>query len=120
MAELIAGGYNLSPLIEDNSYSIRRINIYEDTDTDIRAVAGYKIEIIVKLKGIKEAIIADIRNAVSSETVPVTYTFCGEQITSDFPRPEIELTAVSEYPEGIYWDGILRFMSGGFYPSDCL
>jgi hypothetical protein len=119
MARMIAGGFNLSPYIEDNGYKIRRVNIYEDIPVT-RVIAGYYIEIEVKLHDLREDVLGGLKSALENEVIPVTYTFGGEECVNDFPRPEVEITAVSENPDGIYWDVVLRFKSEGFYSDDRL
>ncbi|MDR0903128.1 MAG: hypothetical protein LBM59_00665 [Ruminococcus sp.] len=121
MAQIIAGDFDLSPYITDNGYKIRRVNIYEDLPEGFgKTLAGYKIEIEISLKDIREDIISGFSSSLSDDEIEVTYTFCGEERTDNFPRPEIEVTAVSENPDGIYWDVFLRFLSEGFYSDDRL
>jgi hypothetical protein len=119
MAQMIAGGFNLSPYIDEGGYKIRRVNIFEDIPA-ARVVAGYYIEIEVRLHDLREDVLAGVNISLEDEVIPVTYTFCGEDCVNDFPRPEVEITAVSENPDGIYWDVLLRFKSEGFYSDDRL
>ncbi|MDR0987650.1 MAG: hypothetical protein LBL98_08175 [Ruminococcus sp.] len=121
MAQIIAGGFDFSPYIIDNGYKIRRVNIYEDLPADFgKVISGYRIEIEINLKNINETDIAAINASLEDEQTDVTYTFCGEERTDPFPRPEVEVIAVSENPDGIYWDVFLRFLSEGFYSDDRL
>jgi hypothetical protein len=121
MAQMIAGGFEFSPYIDEGGYKIRKVNIFEDIPANLgRVIAGYYIEIEVKLHDLRENVLSELKTSLEDETIPVTYTFCGEEFVNNFPRPEIEITAVSENPDGIYWDVILRFKSEGFYSDDRL
>lgn len=134
MAQLTIGNgvssFDLSPYLEENGYTVRKVNIYDDfdyTDTHgdtVRPIIGYRFEADVKLSAVPEEIIASLNAAMTAASFNCTFTFPhsteDDTITASFSRPDITVTAVKQYSDGLYWDEKLTLLSEPFYSDDCL
>jgi hypothetical protein len=138
MAELIflpgsSSEFDASPYLEENGYTVKKVNIYDEfTYTDkagnsVKPIVGYRYVISVKLSSIPEENIATMNAALSNVSIPVTFSFPDSDITAvdhtvtaNFNRPDISVTAVRRFSDGVYWDDNITLVSEDFYSDDCL
>jgi hypothetical protein len=135
MAELIITGTNntfdLSPYLEEEGYTVRKVNIYDDYEYSdnrgnrTRPVIGYRYEADVKLTAVPEEVIANLNAAMTAASFDVSFTFpdsslAGENVTVRVSRPDITVTAVQQYSDGVYWDESVKLVSEDYYSDDCL
>lgn len=135
MAELIIGteqnAFDLSPYLDKQGYTVRKVNIYDDFEYSdshgerIKPIIGYRYEADVKLSAVPEEVIAALNAAMTAAAFDAAFTFpdnanLGENITARCSRPDITVTAVRQYSDGVYWDEQLVLVSEAYYSDDCL
>jgi hypothetical protein len=135
MAELIITGtgstFDLSPYLEEEGYTVRKVNIYDDYEYSdargnaARPIIGHRYEADVKLSAVPEEVIANLNAAMTAAAFDVSFTFpdsslSGENVNVRVSRPDITVTAVHQYSDGVYWDESVKLVSEDYYSDDCL